>query len=237
MYNLADFKRNPTAVVKTLNEEDDGSVYCTKACSYFMPKKLHGSPLLRPDINPARVGAFGMLLVGRDYMVFNACAVMSLGESESVTVLVDGVECTEFKFEPGDLVIENLNVPVIQTLGYPITKEFGKKAVKLPWYTHDDQLSILLTLKEFTGVSTPSFAYTNIYMSHFMRDPSSLETPYRLVKDKRKTPFEPIPISLVGVTVNNTLNALGGSYMDDAVQGRLINESVRTTPLEEVLTS
>jgi len=236
MYSLSNLNRNAKAVRKHLREEDDGTVYCTKPCSYFMPKKLYGSPLLRPDVNPARVGAFGMLLVGKDYMVFNACAVMTLGDSDSNTVTVDGIECTEFRFDEGDLVIENLNVPVIQTLGYPITKEFGKKAVRLPWYSHDDQLSILLTLNEFTGVSTPSFAYTNIYMSHFMRKPGDLETPYRLVKDKDKVPFEPIPISLVGVTVNNTLNAISGSYMDDAVQGRLINESVRTTPLEEVLT-
>lgn len=237
MLSMTTLTRNPDKVRSLLREEKDGGVWCKKPCSYFLPKRLLGTPLLRPDLLPIRVGAFGMLLVDNDYLVFNACAVLSLGEAEQNTVLIDEIECVEFRFEAGDKVIENLNVPVVNTLGYTITKEFGKKAVKLPWYTEEDQLSILLTLKEFTGVSTPSFAYTNIYFSHFMRSSKDLTVPYRLVKNKANTPFEMIPINLVGLTVNNTLNALGGSYMDDAMQGKLLNASERTTPLEQVLTA
>jgi hypothetical protein len=198
-----------------------------------MPKKLLGTKLLQVDGTQFYVGGFGMLVVENEYLVFNACTLMALGPCSYQDVVVDGVDCLMFEFEANDLVIVNLTVPVYSTLGYDITKELSKKAASIPWYTEGDILQVPMTLGEFTGIATPVLPYLNIYISYLMRDPDDLTTPYRL--SPRKKPPTMISLNSVGLTVPNTLNALGGSYMDDALQSKLVNMSERSSPIEEIL--
>lgn len=231
---LSNLKRNPDAVRASLVTKANGSVVCKEDCSFYMPKKLLGSLLLQVDADPYVVGGFGMLVVGNNYMVFNVCALMTLGPAVMAKSTVNGIDCLEFKFDKFDVVIENLTVPVMNTLGYNITKEMSKKASIPPWYEENDIIGIPLTLPEFTRTSIPPLPYVNIYMSYLMRDSTNPRIPYRLTD--RKVPLRMLPLNAVGITVPNTLNAYGGSYIDDAMQGKLVHMSERTSPLEEVLT-
>jgi hypothetical protein len=234
MIKLNTLKRNAISVRASLRTESNGEVYCKVDCMYYLPKRLMGTDLLQVEVDPHKVGAFGMMVVGNEYMVFNACTILTLGPCSYDTVLVDNVECIEFAFEAKDLVFVNLTVPVINTLGYVITKELSKKAVALPWYSENDKLNIPTTLSEFTKIRTTPLPYLNLYMSYLIRDPDDLTRPYRL--SDRTKPYVSIPLSAVGLTVPNTLNALGGSYLDDALMFKLVHPSEKTSPIEEILT-
>lgn len=237
MFAMANLTRNADAVRKILDVEEDGSVYCKKPISYFLPKRLLGTPLLRPDADPIKVGFFGMLLVGSDYMVCNACGIITLGPTEVNTVLVDGEECYMFSWAAGELVFTNLTVPVINALGYDVTLALIKKAIVGPWFDADDLVKVLLTLEEFTGVRMVSHAYMDIYSSYLHRDKLDNYLPFRLVPKRDPTRLVSIPINTPGAVVQNTTSTFGGANLDDEMQAKLVHQAEKTTPIEEVLTS
>lgn len=233
MFSMSSLKDNPKAITKHLVEEEDGSVYTTKDCSLFLPKKWLNTKLASIEDRYFVVAIF-MIRMGDDFKVWNYAGVIEIAQTEYQVTLIDGTECLEFIYKAGEVVIKNANAPKDNTLPYSITNIINKKGSIIPYLSYDEFLKIPETFPEYSGLSLPEYAYVDIYMAYVCRD----------AKDKRKRAsigntdkYVNIPLTSVKLAVENTLNKFTGGYLDEATQAALMQQSDKASMSEIILRS
>lgn len=233
MLRMSELNRNASKVLKVLVEQDDDSVYTTKDCSIFIPKKWLNTKLARIE-ERFYVLSILMVKVGNDYGTLNVATIIELGLTDYQTTLIDNVECIEFKYSAGEVVIKNLNAPIDNTLPYSITNIVTKKGCLIPYLSYDEFVRIPETFPKFSNLGTSSYAYTVIYMAYVCRAVEDLRLRANLSK---KNGYKNIPLSSVQLAVENTLNKFSGGYLDEGVQSALINPSEKASMSEVILRS
>lgn len=233
MIKMAQLTRSPRKIDKILVEQDDASVYTTKACSVFLPKRWLNTPLFRIEERVFAV-AILMIKIGNDYAIYNIAGVLELGFAEYQTTLIDGVECIELSYQAGEIVFKDMHVAVDNTLPYSITEIVAKKGSIIPYLSYDDFLKIPLTFPEYSSLTIPELPFALIYMAYVCRDP----------KDKRKRvdvtrggDYINIPLANISLSVDNTLNKFSGGYLDEGIQSAAMYPSERASMSEVVMRS
>lgn len=233
MYKMSEFTRAPDKVNKFMVEQEDDSMYCTRPCSVIIPKRWLNTRLAMIEDRFFIVAIF-MLKVGKDYGIWNTAGVIELGLGEYQTVMLDGVECLEFLYETGELVIKNRNAPVDNTLPYYITSVITKKGSIVPYLSYDDFVRIPETFPKYCNLSIPNYAYVNIYMSYVCR---AKEDKRKRANLSKKGEYINIPLNSVQLAVENTLNKFSGGNLDEGIQSALMHKSDKASMSEVVLRS
>lgn len=228
---MSKLTRAPAKVLKVLVEQEDDSVYTTKDCSVFIPAKWLNTRLASLEEKFYILSIF-MIKVGDDYGTINVAGTIELGVTEYQTTVIDGVDCIEFLYGAGEIVIKNLNSPIDNTLPYYITNTINKRGIAVPYLSYDEFVRIPETFPKFSNLSIPNYAYSNIYMCYVCRAQDDLRLRANLSKNGN---YVNIPLSSVQLAVENTLNKFSGGYLDEGIQSALMNQNKKAS-MSEVIT-
>ena len=232
---FSELTRDRDYVLKQLVEQDDDSVYCLKECKIYIPAKWENTPLLNLDSGNNERFALALFIIVIDgkYTLINATGRMQLAMSNYTTVEMDGVECFEFYFEAGDIVIQNRNIVQDNTLLYYVTEVIINKGNLVPYLEYNDALLLLSTSTSIGGIGLPNQVYASLYISHC----------WRLVKDKTKLARQmsrgdkliQIGFRNVMYSTAGTFGKFNGSYLDEGIQSALINPTDEIGEAESIL--
>ncbi|AEV89719.1 putative virion structural protein [Pseudomonas phage OBP] len=215
----------------------DGSVVALQRLKACFPKRFEQSNLADIGDTVQTILMVGVI-VGDYYAFFGGMTkvVMKPGDIYEATLGNDRYFVLDF--EPGDVVIEALTVPMDANIGYYYYLEFTKYA-RLPWYlTHEDLLGVYDEAKFYTGKSmgTSNQAIRVLY-ALTCRDPKNLDIPFRYGSSINDPSVKPkiIGINNPGQLLNSTFSRLASGYMSDNIISGILNPDTKVTNLEEVI--
>ena len=233
MIKMSSLNRAPRLIYKDLVTQEDDSVYATKPCSIYVPKKWNNTKLVSLD-ERFFVVAILMIKIGNNYSNLNVAGVIELGQCEYETTLIDDVECIEFHYEAGEIVIQNLNAVVDNTLPYYITNIITKNGSIVPYLSYDEFVRIPESFPKYSNLSIPNQAYAILYMSYVCR---SIEDKRKRASLSAKGDYVNIPLSSVQLAVENTMNKYSGGYLDEGIQSSIMHPSNKASMPEIIMRS
>jgi hypothetical protein len=237
MIEVEKLKKDLGRINSALKTMPDGSVIALKKLTVCFPKRFEQSNLAEISETVTCIMMLGVIV--DDYFGFfggMVKVVLKPGDIHEETIKNDRYYMLEF--EPGDIVIESLTVPMDSNIGYYYYLEFTKYA-RIPWYIDSDGLlSVYDEAKFYTGKSmgTCNQAIRVLY-SLTGRDPNDLDIPFRyspLMKDPSAKP-RIIGINNPGQLLNSTFSRLASGYMSDNIISGILNPDTKVTDLEEVI--
>ena len=174
------------------------------------------------------------------YGVSTVNAMIRITPTSINTIKVDGDTYYEFLFEPGAVMIPNLNLLCNDVLTYYVFDEFFAKG-KVPWYIgYDDIGSIFDTSNKHAGINFgQSREIIEMVASIIARSPKNRYEMYRHFLEKPEqllsNPPAYVPLGAIQFTATNTTAKIGGSYTKDGLVSALVNPSERTERIENLL--
>lgn len=230
-------KKDLGVVNAALKVMPDNSVVALKKLKIVLPKRFEQSNLADVSDTVYSILMLG-IIVGDSYGFLGGLCrvVLKPGEIYEETFGTDRYYVLEF--EPGDVVIESLVVPMDSNIGYYYYLEFTKYA-RVPWYfNYEDLLSVYDEAKFYTGkgMGTSNQAIRVLY-ALTCRDAVNLDIPFRYspsLKDPKAKP-KVIGINNPGQLLNSTFSRLSSGYMADNIVSGILNPDTKVTELEEVI--
>lgn len=238
--DIKNLKRDPEYVGKALRENDT-VLYAAKTVRIYAPVRFTERNLgsMYPEITI--VGIFAIVVDDR-FAVMNIPAIMPLSPTVFNTVQINKEDYYEYVFEPGSVIIPNLDLVRTKTLVYYIYDEIISKG-KIPWYLDYAGLaSVFDYSKEFANVSVGSdHEVTELLVSLIARNKDDRKIYYRqsvkTVEEIQSNPPAYIPMRSVIYAATNTLNKIAGSYMESGIVSALVSPSERSENIESLLRS
>ena len=237
---VTDFIKDKPAVMKTLVENQDGSVTTKTGCRIFIPKRFIERDVAKVGSENYSIGFFPMLTPDNRFMLFNAIAFIYLNPSEFSTAFIDGEEFIDFKFEPGSIVIKSLDLVQKDTLVYSEFNEFISSG-NIPWYiNYDDSGTLFDTATTIAGTSIgQNPEQIEILIASISRQPQNrmlyFRTMVKTLEDAQRMIPARVPLKSVSYSATNTTNKLAGAYFDEGVRSALLNPTTRPDKVGTVL--
>lgn len=234
--------RDPARVISHLKELDDGTLLCDVPCRITVPERWIYRNLATVGTETFITGIFPLIIKADDgneyYGVSNVMARMQILPSSTVKIKIDGDDYLEFSFDPGDVLVKNINLVVDKTLPYYVYNEVIDKG-NLPYLlTYFDLANIFLTSPVYAGLNLGSRSVINLVTSTIARDQKEPMRLYRHVlfkpTDPVKNPPLYIPFRSVVWNTSDTVSKINGAYFSDAINSALVNPSDSVELLEEI---
>lgn len=232
--------RDPSKVHAVLKELPDNSLVALKRVRIYIPQRFEERDLASISNEIYICGIYAIVTDEGFYGVSTINAMVRIQPSSINTVKVDGDNYYEFIFNPGSVVIPDLNLVKNDVLTYQIFDEMFAKG-RVPWYvSYDDLGGIYETADKHAGVGIGrNREVIELIASIVARDPSNLYQMYRHAIKNRGTlltnPPEFVPLDAIQYTATNTTAKLAGAYMADGVVSALVNPSERQERIESYL--
>lgn len=185
------------------------------------------------------IGFYAMVVDGK-YCVSKVCADVHFRPSSINRIVIDEDDYYELQFDPGAVIIENINVLQVKSILYYIFDHIVAKG-KIPWYfNYDDMGKLFLTAQKHAGVSlgvqntihemiAASISRQSQDRTKYFRH--SITTPKDIADNKPA--FIPFRSVVYGAT--NTTSRLLGSYFDDNMLSATVNPSESVEGVEALL--
>jgi len=230
-------KKDVGRVMTALTFMPDKSVVAAKKLTVCFPKRFEQSNLAEISDTVHAILMLGVI-VDDCYAYFGGMTKVTLKPGDIYEETINNDRYFMLEFEPGDVVIESLTVPMDANIGYYYYLEFTKYA-RIPWYINDeDLLSVYDEAKFYTGKSmgTSNQAIRVLY-SLTARDPMNLDVPFRYSPQLKNPAVRPriIGINNPGQLLNSTFSRLASGYMNDNIISGILNPDTKVTNLEEVI--
>lgn len=215
----------------------DGSLVALQKLKVCFPKRFEQSNLADIGDTVHTILMLG-IIVGDSYGFLGGMTKVTLKPGDIYEETIANDRYFVLDFEPGDVVIESLTVPIDANIGYYYYLEFTKYA-RMPWYfNHEDLLSVYDEAKFYTGKSmgTSNQAIRVLY-ALTCRDPKNLDIPFRYGPSLNDLTVKPrvIGINNPGQLLNSTFSRLASGYMSDNIISGILNPDTKVTNLEEVI--
>ncbi len=233
--------RDPKKVKAVLVEKDD-KLLTTTGCKLYTPKRYIERKLASVGSEIKTIGVLTVVVDDKYYSVMKVPSMLSIQPSEILTDKIGDEEYFVFSFDPGAVVIANLNLVMDIFLIYDLYNEIIAKG-HVPWsFTYEDVGKLFAETKKYAG---DSLSRTNTILemiaSTVSRNPNNLMEFYRhqiqTEADEKKVDPRFIPFRSVLYGANNTTAKLLGAYFDDSLLSALVNPSERTEGVETILRS
>lgn len=237
---------NPASLVRDASKvhadlyETKNTLLTTKGCKIYSPRRFAERKLAVIANEIRIVGIYAISVQDRYYGVSLANAMMQIKPSSTSIVEVDGDEYYEFSFEPGSVVIPNLELVKDKTLTYHIYDEIIAKG-NVPWFmSYEDLGKLFVSAKYHAGIT---LAANNVPLemiaasiSRTQKDRSKyFRHEIKNIDDQFKlAPFYVAFRSVIhGAT--NTTSKLMGAYFGDGMMSALVNPSEKVEDIETLL--
>lgn len=148
--------------------------------------------------------------------------------------IIDDVPQVELVYKPGDLVMTNINLMVIDALPYRIFDEFIAKGRK-PWFIRERDAAVLFKHSgKHNGVEIgPNPAVFSIIAANIYRDESDTANYYR--QTERHSPPAIVPLRSTAGTGSNAMAKLLGNHFEENVTSAIVYPSERLEPGDRIL--
>jgi len=234
--NIEQLRRDKEKVLASLVTVN-GQVITKTGCNIHIPRVFEDMGLIKLG---AEIFVLGMLAVTiNDTTVadMNVPALIKISPTSFNTYVHNETEYYDFFFEPGSVVFASTTIVMDDTMVYWVYQIFAKKVI-IPWYKEYHSVSLAYAnSKKYTGVEVGATPQAYEIVSVFVaRDPDDLTKQYRYVPlEKRTKPPVYISVSSVSYGATNTMAKLIGSRFEEGVQSALLNPSVRSEKIEDML--
>jgi hypothetical protein len=230
--------RDGDYIIETFKEVGD-TLVTTTGCSLFIPESyVHGELGDMGDVIKI-VGIHG-IVVGDKFGVSDACALMQIAPSSTITTTINGTKYLEFIFEAGEIVYTNLNLVKVATLVFRIYNEIIAMG-KVPWYLgYEDMLFLFKTSLLHGGANLDAdSALLELIATHMARNPQDIAALYRFMvnkfKPEERKPPHFIPLKNIAFGTTNTTSKLVGNMFGEGVTSALVTQSTQSEQIETLL--
>jgi len=237
--DISSLKRNPETILSDLKVLNDKRMITKKGCSIYIPESYQDHRLVNIGVETYILGMFA-IVIGNEYGVSLAPAMMRINPDNIRTVKVDEVSYFEFTFEPGSTVVANVDVVQDNQILYTIYNEFIAKG-SVPWYfTYRDMGELFSLARQYTATRLgANHAITELMVATISRNPDNLTQQYRHIvtkpQDLHQTPPKIIKLNSVTYGATNTTAKLIGAYYEEGLISALVSPSERVEPIEDLL--
>ncbi len=237
--DLSKLVRAPQRVHKALKEVDGKRIVAVEPCKIFMPARYAEQGLAMIGAEIYILGIFAIVVEN----AFGVCMLNTMVPIEPTwmtKIKVNDDDYYEFGFQPGDTVIKNVNLVKTDTLVYSIYDEFLAKGYVPPYMDYNDLGHLFDTAKAYAGANIGTNPeVTQLIASIVARDPKDRTRYYRQAIGVRQDmdTIKPVfvPLKSVAYSATNTLNKIGGSYIQEGIQSSLAYPSTRVERVESIL--
>lgn len=230
-------KKDRGQINSALKVLPDGSVVALRKLTACFPKRFEQSNLAEISDTVTSILMIG-IIVGDYYGFLGGMVKVNMHPGDIYEETIGNDRYFMLEFEPGDVVIESLTVPMDSNIGYYYYLEFTKYA-RIPWYLDvSDLLSVYDEAKFYTGKSMgTSNQAIRVFYALTQRDPKDLGIPFRYSSSLKDLNVKPriIGINNPGQLLNSTFSRLASGYMTDNIISGILNPDTKVTHLEEVI--
>lgn len=209
----------------------------TKGCKVYFPKRYEAKGLAEMGNTSLVLGIVAFVVDDQYYATMSVITRVPFTADEVNIVNIEDVPYYELVFRPGSVVIPNMNCLKTDVLCYSVYDLFISKG-EIPWYMNYDDLSGLFeTTQKYTGATISDRPeILAMCTSLIARNPADLTQYYRQVLDQKgiEKP-EWVAMKSVEFGATNTVNKLGGSYMQVGIVSSLIDPATRQENIESIL--
>lgn len=231
--------RDKDYVLSQLVKTPDDALVCKRQCYICVPSHYFEMELGQIAENVTVMGVFPFIIEGR-YSVSKVISRVVLTPQDTQVIKINDEPYHLFSFEPGSVVVKNINLLKEDTNPYYIYRCFIARG-KVPWYIdYDDLLTIFEHTPKYNGVHLGADqSIVALLAATVARDPNNLNSMYRSTLGQSNKATRPyyVPLTNVQLSADDTISKILGSYMDDGINSALINPSKQISDLEEVLRS
>lgn len=237
---MTTYVRNAAKVKAELVKNEGGQVICKSSCRVHTPVRFVERDLSRIGVRTYLFGIFPIILETGEYAVMNVCGRVEISPSRTTMVTLDEVDYYEFQFEAGDVLITTDDILQDDKIIYFVLDELVFQA-KVPWYLgYDDMGKLLDSARHYSDSRAAEVLETVESLISVIARPkvnnevylrSQLDTLKNLGSDN----IQFIPLTSVHLTVSGTVNRIGGSYFEPAVEGALVTPSKKSDDVEKIL--
>jgi hypothetical protein len=238
--DISKLTRDAKQVLSHLTELKDGSVVCDKECKIYIPTRYVERKLAYVGVENYILGIYAIVVDDKYYGVSLVNAMIPIDPTTTNKVKINDDDYYEFVFKPGSRVIKSTGLVKASTITYYIFDEFFSKGY-IPWFIGYEELGkVFDSAKYHAGANIGSNQeVTQLIASMLGRDSKDKTKYYRTtinsLKDLETNPPVFVPLKSVEYAATNTLNKLGGSYMQIGITSALINPSTRVEKIENLL--
>lgn len=234
--NLKEYTRDAGKVLSGLKELS-GVLVATKTLKMYVPRTFEDKRLISLGNETFVVGIYMLAAEDRYYAVSLTTAMLRTEPSSVNTVYLDGVEMYELLYEPGDMVVSDLELVVNGKLIYAIYDEIFALGRVPPYLSYLDIGRLFESAPKYANVSLASTpTILQMLGAVISRDPDNPMTYFRQVtngKDLDKAKYVSLKSSTHSAT--NTTARLMGAYFSDNLTTALVHPSEREENVERLL--
>ena len=217
----------------------DGSIVTKAGCKIYIPARWTEQRLAFIG-NETVIFGFFAVLVGDAYGVCNAATMVSIRPGSSRQVNINGYGYIEFSFDPGTVVVRNLNCVMDDTMPYQMYREFIEMGKVPPYMEYSDVCNMFESCSELCGVTLgANEAVLSAIASSIIKDPNDLNRSFAFridsILEQTKLRGAVVPFRDVQYGATNTTAKIMGSFSDLAVTAALVNPSERSEDFEDLL--
>jgi len=209
-----------------------------KPLKIYVPEAYFGKFLGPSGETLKFVGIFGLTVEDKYFGVSMADAMIETDPSHRNIVEIEEVKYMEFSYEPGDIIMTNVNIAQSGTFVYRIYYEMVANG-KVPWYVqYRDHLTMFNTAKVHGGASLGvDNSILELLSAAMAKDPNDKTKYFR--QSKPKAGDEPVMIALKSVAhgATNTTAKISGSNFQQGVTSALVSKSTTNESIEDLLRS
>lgn len=230
-------KKDLGRVRSALKIMPDKSVVALERLTVCFPKRFEQSNLAEIADNVTSILMLG-IVVGNSYGFLGGMTKVVLKPGDIYEETINNDRYFMLEFEPGDVIIESLIIPMDSNIGYYYYLEFTKYA-RIPWYfNEEDLLSVYDEAKFYTGKGMGACNQAiRVLYSLVGRYADNMDIPFRYSPDLQDSTKKPriIGINNPGQLLNSTFSRLASGYMSDNIISGILNPDTKVTSLEEVI--
>jgi len=214
-------------------KQDKSVVFIGKELEVIISKRFENYRLLSVKDTVTTLGIFELVMDGKKSGMLLP-AVIEMCPSTSTTIINNGNECVSCIFKQGDVFIKNTNVVRNKHLAYVIFTEFVEKGKMPDFLKYADYAFIFDIIQDICGLKIPSnhVAFEIIY-AFLSRKHDDYTKMYRFTDMKQPPLF--LRLADSAHATSSVTAKLVGSYMSDAINAAIVNESENESKLEELL--
>ena len=238
--DASSYIRDPTKIHNSLKEVGDDLI-ALKELKIYIPEWYTDGPLAILESELKRICSVHAIVVEDKYYGVSKACTSQVIEPSNTNVVNFGIDkYLEFIFEPGDIVIKNVNLIRTGTFVYRIYNEFIAKG-NIPWYFNNEDVCTLFETSVFHGNVNLKVDFTifgamgsaiarqyedaNKYHRHNLHNQNA--------EQREKAIY--IPLNNAAYQATNVTAKLIGNYFSEGVTSALVNESSRNERIEDLL--
>lgn len=230
--------RKPDKLKEVLKEEEDGSLVALKQIEIHIPTRFEENGFTEISEVVRSYLVVGVVVEKSFYFSLTAMLQIEFVPRDMEEVSIDNNRYHVLMFNPGDIVIRNMNVLQDTNCAYKYFTEF-KTYARIPWYINDPSVfsGLFDNAKEETGKTVGMSPQTiRVFDAYQFRDPDNLDQPYRYSKAMDEgNPPRIVGLNNPSMVVEGAIARSMGGYLNDTTIATIVNPNTKSSKIEKIV--